>query len=85
MDYMSHEVVRLLADMVKIESTNVGKYEGEMADFVADWLERETGQGITAQSCFLILSRNIQRFFTAKISASQSSLRQLFPREWQAF
>lgn len=51
MDYMSHEVVRLLADMVKIESTNVGKYEGEMADFVADWLERETGLPVIKDEC----------------------------------
>ncbi len=43
MDYMSHEVVKLLADLVKIESTNVGKYEKEIGDFVAAWMERETG------------------------------------------
>lgn len=43
MDYMSHEVVKLLADLVKIESTNVGKYEKEIGDFVAAWMEKETG------------------------------------------
>lgn len=43
MDYMSQEVVQLLADLVKIESTNVGKFEEEIGNFVADWLEKETG------------------------------------------
>lgn len=43
MDYMSQEVVQLLAELVKIESTNVGKFEEEIGNFVADWLEKETG------------------------------------------
>lgn len=43
MDYMSYEVVELLAKLVKIESTNVGKYEKEIGDFVADWLKEQTG------------------------------------------
>lgn len=43
MDYMSKEVVKLLSDLVAIESTNVGKFEEEVGNFVADWLERETG------------------------------------------
>ena len=40
MDYMSQEVVQLHADLVKIESTNVGKFEEEIGNFVADWLEK---------------------------------------------
>lgn len=43
MDYMSQEVIQLLAELVKIESTNVGKFEKEIGDFVADWMEKETG------------------------------------------
>ena len=43
MDYMSQEIVQLLTELVKIESTNVGKYEKEIGDFVANWMEKETG------------------------------------------
>lgn len=43
MDYMSKEVVNLLSQLVAIESTNVGKYEKEIGDFVAKWLDKETG------------------------------------------
>ena len=43
MDYRSHEVIQLLEELGKIESTNVGKFEKEIGDFVAAWLERETG------------------------------------------
>ena len=43
MDYMSQEIVQLLTELVKIESTNVGKYEKEIGDFVANWMEQETG------------------------------------------
>ena len=77
---IGYQAVKRMAD----KSSNDKHYQAikESSHF---WLERETGQGITALSCFWILSRNIQRFFTAKISASQSPPRQLFPREWQAF
>jgi len=40
---MSIELVKLLSDLVAIESTNVGKFEKEVGDFVANWLESETG------------------------------------------
>ncbi|MGN8887464.1 M20 family metallopeptidase [Blautia sp. HCP28S3_G10] len=43
MDYKSQEVVQLLEQLVRIESTNVGKFEKEIGDFVADWMEKETG------------------------------------------
>lgn len=43
MDYMSKEIVQLLYELVSIESTNVGKYEEEIGNYVANWLEKETG------------------------------------------
>lgn len=43
MDYMSKEIIKLLYELSAIESTNVGKYEKEIGDYVADWLVKETG------------------------------------------
>ncbi len=43
MDYLAHEIVRLTKQLVEIESTNVGTFEKEIGEFVADWLEREVG------------------------------------------
>lgn len=42
MDYHENEVIRLLAELVRIESTNEGTFEKEIGDFVQTWLEKET-------------------------------------------
>lgn len=50
MDYMSYEVIKLLAEMVKIRSINGKENEIEMGNFVADWLKRETGLPVIKDS-----------------------------------
>lgn len=42
MDYEMREEVRLTQEMVRIESSNPGVYEGAMAEFVSGWLRRNT-------------------------------------------
>lgn len=42
MDYGTREEVLLTGQMVRIESSNPGAYEGAMAEFVCDWLRRNT-------------------------------------------
>lgn len=42
MDYEAREEVRLTQEMVRIESSNPGTYEGAIAGFVYDWLRRNT-------------------------------------------
>lgn len=42
-NYEDYEVIRLAKELVAIESTNVGKFEKEIGNFIAEWLERETG------------------------------------------
>lgn len=42
MDYEAREEVRLTQEMVRIESSNPGTWEGAMAEFAYDWLRRNT-------------------------------------------
>lgn len=42
MDWESREEVRLTRELVRIESSDPGTYEGAVAEFVCDWLKRET-------------------------------------------
>ena len=42
MDWSTREEVRLTQELVRIESSDPGTYEGAVADFVWNWLRRET-------------------------------------------
>ena len=42
MEYTAREEVRLTQEMVRIVSDNPGAYEGDMAEFVSGWLQRNT-------------------------------------------
>lgn len=42
MQYESVEVIRLTEELVAIESTNVGTYEGEISTFIYDWMQKNT-------------------------------------------
>lgn len=42
MNYEDVEVIQLTKELVNIESTNVGTFEGEVSQFIADWLEECT-------------------------------------------
>lgn len=42
MNYENVEVIQLTRQLVNIESTNVGTFEGEVSQFIADWLRTYT-------------------------------------------
>lgn len=42
MDYETREEVRLTRELVRIESSNPGAYEGAVAEFVCGWLRKNT-------------------------------------------
>ncbi len=42
MNYADQEVIRLTQDLVRIESTNVGTFEGEISLFIEKWLRKNT-------------------------------------------
>ena len=42
MDYSSLEEVALTQQLVQIESSNPGTYEGNVSDFVYEWLSKNT-------------------------------------------
>lgn len=43
MDKKQKELIELTQKLVSIDSTNVGKFEYEIAAFIEEWLEKETG------------------------------------------
>lgn len=45
-DYGTREEVRLTQQLVRIDSSNPGAYEGAVSDFVYDWLRRNTPAGV---------------------------------------
>ena len=42
MNYADHEVIKLTRDLVRIESTNMGTFEGEISLFIEKWLKENT-------------------------------------------
>jgi succinyl-diaminopimelate desuccinylase len=42
MNYDNIEVIQLTRELIRIDSTNVGAFEGEISDFVEKWLRKNT-------------------------------------------
>lgn len=55
MDEKQRELIELTQKLVSIDSTNIGKFEYEIAAFIEDWLEKETG--IKAKRDYIIDDR----------------------------
>lgn len=47
MNYAETEVIKLTQQLVRIESSNVGTFEGEISRFIEEWLRTHTGAEIT--------------------------------------